>query len=196
MQCTSLASTTAMIWYHRHHHIYNRVEMLYRLTHLTAEPSDERDSASRHMILRGRLRACILPVNILWLCDSVASGSFCSGEIEGYCCEGSLGGVAAAVEAATPFAKLAGCWPSAHCDKLRRHTVPRRYTSLPNCLGCSMHTREAPVWPLHPSVVYTMARRMDSFALACFPPKPAMFQQLSPSLGRVSRNRTRRERRS
>ncbi len=60
----------------------------------------------------------MLPVNILWLCDSVASGSSCSGEMDGYWCEGSLEGVAAAVDVTTPFANAAGCWPSAHCYKI------------------------------------------------------------------------------
>ena len=59
--------------------------------------------------LRANSGSCDAPVSILWLCDSVASGSACSGEIDGYCCEGSLGGVLAATEAATPFANAAGC---------------------------------------------------------------------------------------
>ena len=114
--------TTAMIGTMNHTHISNKVEGSL-IRGLCGEISElMKESYTRHMI--GEFTACILPVNILWLCDSVTSGSFSSGEIEGYCSEGSPGGAAAVVETVTPFAKAAGCWPSAHADKLRQHAVP------------------------------------------------------------------------
>ncbi len=58
-------------------------------------------------------RHALSPVKILWLCDSVASGSCCSSGMDGYCCEGSPEGPAAAAEEAGRCINSAGCWPSA-----------------------------------------------------------------------------------